>query len=299
MGNFFSDLFKPKESTVTQVPMQEDFQTKTGKQLAEWVQKYLANYTPGEAYSGSLTAPMTGLEATGQDQLKAFLAANGTGDLFGAARKQTLDTLGGKYMDPNTNPWISAMSKLSASNLEGSISDARRTAGSRGTYFKRSGVQDENTLRENAQGNLDVIIGQALEAERARQYGAVNTAAGLDQYENQTVPLSKIDASNKYGSLARLIQQGDLERRYADFTRQRGELSSLPTIAQDLYGTKVDYGVKSVTSKAPSTLMKMLGEAIPVVGSYNTASTGYDKNQTSINDAIKSLTKILAAGGGG
>lgn len=211
------------------------WQMELGKNLGGWANQFLPKYNPGEAYGGQMTAGMTPFETSGLDQLGSFLTNPGTGELFGQAQGQISDTLGGKYLDPNTNPWIKSMINLSNMNLNDSIDASRRGAGARGSYFSRSAIQDEGKIRSSAQTNLDAIIGNALNTERGRQFSAAPLAQSFDQYENQTVPLTKIGASQSYGSLQRTIDQADLERQYSDFQRQRNEQGAVPGIAQGIY----------------------------------------------------------------
>ena len=296
----FFDLFKSKKTTTTQEPMLEEYQKLAGSGLGTFIQKYLSQYEPGKE-SGldfSSLGTATGAENTGLDQLNKYLASVGTGDLFDASKQQTLDTLGGRYANPNESPFIKSMINLSNMNLQDSIDQSRRSAGSRGTYFTKSAIEGENRLRERANTGLDAVVGDFINQERGRQFAAAPFAQQLDQYANQDVPLSKIHASQTYGSLPRLLQSAQLEAEYNDFSRKQDELSGVPQAAQSLFGTQVPYGIKSLTTKAPSTFMSMLGELSPIVGSYNTHQYGYDKNQSTMSDAMKSIMKILNANGG-
>lgn len=217
------------------------FQQQTGQQLADYVSKYLSQYQPGKAYGGQFSAGMTGAESTGLDQLNNFLAAPGLGEAFNVANQNVMDTAGGKYADPNTSPFINSMVNLSRMNLQDSIDQSRRSAGSRGTYFTKSAIEGENRLRERANTGLDAVVGDFINQERGRSLTAANTALAFDKYKNMDIPLSKIDASQSYGSLPRMLEQADLERQYGDFFRQQGELSGVPQAANSLFGQNTPY----------------------------------------------------------
>jgi hypothetical protein len=292
-------LFDSKKTTVTQEPMMPDWQLATGKQLSDWIQKYMDQYQPGAAYTGKLSAGMSSQEQTGQSLLDQFLAGKGIGDLFAQGKQQISDTLAGKYADPNTSPFIQSMKQVSAQDLADAINASRRGSGARGKFFSTASGQEEGDLANRNLQNLNSIIGQFTQQERQNMLGAVPQATAMDQYENQTVPLSKIQAASTFGSLSRTLEQADLERQYNEFVRQRTEMSGPVSAAQSLYQTQVPYGVKSITTESPSTFMKMMGEISPTIGSYNTQKYGYDVNQASLSNFMSAFNKIMSSGGFG
>ena len=251
--------------TVTGQPMMPDWQLDTGKQLSEWVRKFLPNFTPGEAYGGQFSAPMTGIEGRGLDELGNLMGRPATGELFGAGRQQILDTLGGRFADPNQSPFIKAMTQLSGQNLRDATDQARGRRGARGTYYTTAGLQEESRLSERTQNALNAIIGEFQNQERGRQFSAAPIAAGMDEYENLTAPLKRITASQTLGSLERTLQQADLERQYGDYKRQRDELGTLPGVAQGVYSTNVPYGLKSVTMpQQSSNFQQIMAQMAPL-----------------------------------
>jgi hypothetical protein len=252
IASIASSLFGKKEKsggTVTAEPMMPDWQTATGKQLSEWIQKYMDQYAPGEAYPGKLSAGMTSQEGTGLSLLDQFLGGAGIGDLFKAGKSQIADTLAGKYANPETSPFIKAMKDVSAQDLEDAINASRRGSGARGKFFSTASLGEEGDLTNRNLQNLNSIIGQFTQQERQNMLGAATTAQGMDQYENQTVPLSKIAASQTFGSLSRTLEQADLERQYTDYLRKRTEMATPINAAQNLYGTGGQYGYPNSQTK--------------------------------------------------
>ena len=61
-------------------------------------------------------------------------------------------------------------------------------------------------------------------------------------------PLARIGASQTYGALPRGLEQDELERRYQDWARARGEITSGVGQGLALYRTQVPYGSKEYTS---------------------------------------------------
>jgi hypothetical protein len=269
LSNLLPDGEGGGNGSQTQQPLQPAWQQQTGQDLSEWVRKFLKLYNPGEAYPGAFpSAAPTGFESQGLQTLGSYLNSPNTGDLFGAARGQVLDTLGGRYADPAQSPFIQSMIALAKQNLGDDITTARRGAGARGTYFTRSALQGENQLRERSNTNLNAIIGDYINQERARQQQAVGQAQGLEQYA-ESLPLRKVAASQLYGGLERTLNVEDFERQYQDFQRQRGELAQVPGQAQGVYGTGVPYGFPTYTPPqqmgAGSQFLQIAAKILPLV----------------------------------
>ena len=202
--------------------------------LSNLVNTNLPNYQPGKEYSGAFTAPMSGFESTGLELLKNYLGTSATGDLYGAAKSQIMDTLGGKFADPQSSPFIKSMTNLAKMNLRDEIDRSRASAGSRGTYFTTQAMKGERDLGERTQNYLNSIIGQFSQEERNKMFQAAPMASALEEYGLHTAPLKQVAASQTFGSLPRLIEQADLETRYQDFTRKQGELGDVQNTAKFL-----------------------------------------------------------------
>lgn len=231
-----SALLGKKKKGGELVNPQPQWQSDLQSQMGGWASQYLPNYKPGAAYDGNFTAPMTGFENQGLGQLQNYMNAPGTGDLFNAGSQELQNTLSGKYADPNTSPFIQSMMAMAKQNLGDEVNRSRASAGSRGTYYTQNAQNQERLLAERTQNNVNANIGSFVNNERGRQFAAAPLAQQFDQYQNQTVPLSKIDASQSYGTLSRTVAQADLERRYTDYERQRSEMAALPGIAQGMAG---------------------------------------------------------------
>lgn len=244
IASLASGLFGKKKTGGNTVPAQIALpgnQQAVGNELADYINKYLTQYKPGTDYSGDFTAPLTGFENTGLNRLQQFLGAPELGALFGAGKQHVLDTVGGKFADPATSPYIQSIINLSKGNLQDSIDNIRAQRGGRGTYFTQQGIEEEGRMAGQAQNYLDTVIGNFVNQERGRQLQAVPLAGAMDQYENFDAPLKKIGASQELGALPRLIEQSDLESQYADFQRQQQELGGLPGQAQSFYSNNTPF----------------------------------------------------------
>ncbi len=223
----------------------------TANTLAPWVQKYLPQFEPGASYGGQRTAGMTPFETSGLDILSKYLNAPNTGDLFGAGKQQIMDTLGGKFADPNQSPYIKSMMNLSKMNLTDQINQARARRGGRGTYYTEEGIREEGDIGVKSQANLDAIIGEFINQERGRMMNAVPQASQMDEYESTLAPLKKITATQTLGSLQRTIEQANLEAKYQDFIRQRKEMA-MPLDAAGMMMSPA-YAGSGGTLNAPTT----------------------------------------------
>lgn len=266
VGSLFG---KDKGKTVTAEQMMPEWQSETGKSLANWIQQYMGQYIPGAAYTGKRTAGATPQETQGLSILEKFLSGANIGDLFGQSKAQISDTLAGKYANPLTSPFIKAMQTSSSQDLQDALNVIRRGAGARGKFFSTAALGEEKDLANRNLQNLNQIIGSFIQNERQNMLTAVPLANAMDQYELTTAPLAKVQASQTLGSLNRTIEQADLERMYQDFTRQRTEMAGPIAAAQNLYGTKSEYGIPSwQMPDTPNTL----GQIMNTLGGLNWGS---------------------------
>jgi len=234
-------LFGKKKKKGQNIPAQSFLppeQQIAGQELSSFVQQYLNKFIPGEEYSGDFTAPLTDLEETGLGKLGSYLNAPTTGELFGVSKQNLLDTIGGKYANPETSPFIRSATNLSKINLRDAIDASRARRGARGSYFTDAALKEEGDITNKSLAYLDTIIGDFINQERGRQLQAIPQAAALEEYELADAPLKKVTASQTLGSLRRTLEQSDLERRYTDFKRQRDELGGVVDVAQGLYSPR-------------------------------------------------------------
>lgn len=231
--------------------------------LAPWVKQYLPQFQPGAAYGGKMTAGATPFETSGLDILSKYMNAPNTGELFGAGKQQIMDTLGGRFADPNESPFIKSMIDMSKMNLTDLINQTRARRGGRGTYYTEEGLREEGDIGARSQANLDAIIGQFIQNERQNMLGAVPQATQMDEYESVLAPLKKITASQTLGSLQRTIEQADLEKKYQDFVRQRQEMAMPLQEANVLMGGQLGGGgilnQPNTQSNPLASLLNMFG----------------------------------------
>lgn len=301
IGSSFFGKKNKKGSTFSQVPMQSQGQQQLGDQLSKYFSSMfgqgggLANYQPGQAYTGQLSAGATGAENNAQALLQKYMQGSGTGDLFKQASGQISDTLSGKYSNPITSPYIQAMSDLSNRNLSGQIDQSRAGAGARGNFFSSQAAQGENRLRGDSQATMNAVIGDWTNQERGRQFDAAQIGQQFDEYQNQTIPLNQINAGSTYGALGRNLQQADYERQYQDFLRQRGEQNGAIGQAQQHFGQQIPYGTMNYT-EPNSQQNNTFGSIMDIIGKLNGANFGGQGGQ---QGGIQQLLGMFGGGGNG
>lgn len=260
--DFLTGGKKKGGETVVAEPQIPAWQMGLGQDLSGWVREFLKLYNPGEKYPGQLSVKTPSIfEQAGLSELGNLLSGPATGELFDAAKGQVLDTLGGKYADPSTSPFIQSITRLSGQNLQDLINKSRASAGARGSFFTRSAIQEESNLSERTQNFLNSVIGEFMNSERGRQLSSVPYAQELEKYGTLTAPLARIGAATTTGSLPRILEQADLERQYSDYLRGRTELSAVPGVGTSVFGRNIPYdlpGATLPTQQQPSGLASIL-----------------------------------------
>ncbi len=256
-GGFYHDS---KKKEVNQEVMMPEWQQEAGKSLADFVQKYIKSYEPGADYSGlSSLSSATDPEKQGLGILSSYLSSANPESLNNAS-KVVNDTLSGGY-DPYSSNYYSGMRRNLEKERGVALAGAKRNAAKYG--YRTSSIENKRLgqVEENTYNRLSDIIAQVQENERGRQLNAVPFALQVAQAETN-VPLQKVQASQQYGSLSRLLEGVN----YQDFLRKQTEKSGAVNAAGSLYGTSVPYGVKNLEYTDPTTLSKMLGYAGSIVG---------------------------------
>jgi len=275
IGSTIAGMFGNKSKggqTISAKQMIPEFQAGAGQKLAEWIKKYMDQYAPGETYPGALSAGMSSQEQSGMSLLDQFLGGSNIGDLFKAGKSQVLDTLSGKYADPNASPFIKAMKNMSAQDLQDAINKSTQGLGARGKFFSTAALGETKDLTSRNLTNLNSIIGNFIQNERQNMLSTVPLANAMDEYELTTAPLAKVGASQTYGALSRTLEQADYERRYNDYLRKHTEMAQPISVAQGLYSTQQPYGIQNW--QMPKENTNSLSSLLSTLGGLNWGSMG-------------------------
>lgn len=211
-----------------------------------------------------------GSQQAGLDSLLSMFAGGGSA-LQQAGQQNILDTLGGRYLDPSTNPWLKATADAAAGDLqydwENRVMPNLRTSftgkgqtvtpGSFGSSaFDRAGALAANEQTRQMQDMLTQIYGENYANERNRQLEAL----GLGQQATQ----QQIGAQ----TAGLTAQQGQQGLNQAERAQQTQELvTTLQSVALprliEQYG--IDQGVEQFRTRL-NTLLQLLGIQAGVTG---------------------------------
>lgn len=265
--------FFNKTSTTTKLePMKEKWQLDTGEAIAKMAQKGIAKYDPGVGYSGKFTAGNTPFEKQSLDILNQYMGDPNRQALLGAGQQQLLDTMSGKFMDPSQSPYLKAMERIGKRQLGEQIDVSRRARGAGPNFFHTQTGAEEGKLRGNYLDTLAAITGKFMgderTQERTRGLEAARSAIGAGD------PLKAIGAGQSFGALNRVINQSDMDKRYQDWLEGRNELQGAVGAGQNVFGTNIDYGVKSFTKEGASPFSKVMEIAGPAIIGAMTGGAG-------------------------
>lgn len=154
------------------------------------------------------------MEQAGYNQIDSAAAgAEAPGSTINAANAADTDTINGKYLTPDSNPYMADMGKQIAgqtmSTINGTFGGDGRVGSGLDAYYSGKGVSD----------SLTNLYGGEYDKERALQQEAINQAPALTTGEftapdevataGQTVSARPFDIANQYaGILANIAKLG-------------------------------------------------------------------------------------------
>lgn len=156
---------RDKGGTTTQQTELPDFLKPYGPIYAQ--QGYNLSQQPFNPY------PFEGVAPFSQDQNRAMdmvrqQATGGQNPLFGAAQQQTMNTMGGQYLNPETNPYLKQTFDTAADRVTDAF--GRGTAAQTDARFARAGAFGGSAWNE-IQGANQQALGDSLSGMAANIYG--------------------------------------------------------------------------------------------------------------------------------
>lgn len=260
---------KRKETQVQQGPADPGtpgFVMDTGRQVADFVSKFLPGFTPGQAYGGQLNAGVGQLEGQSQNFLSQFLDSS-MSDVFGAGKQNIIDTLQGNY-DPVSSDFYKGLRNEALRTRDEAIDAGNRSAAAGGSFYTDSRQRNTSDIAGRTSNFLTQTLGDLFNKERDRASNALSLVPSFSSYENE-FPLRKAQAAATIGSQPRLIEQAALERNYNEFVRQRGEAALPLEAATSLVGSGSRLqqpNANTVTAYAPSTFERITGSVNSILG---------------------------------
>lgn len=288
--SFFGNLFKSKSNTTTLEPMLTPEQQQAMSLLMNYGTTGNYNgFQAGQAYDGSLgDFSMTPTENAANSNLFGLLMNNGG---YNTSKKALEDLSSTTFNPDDPSSGFAAYSRQVARSTKAADDVLNRNAAIGGSrYGSRIGA-DKANLAAQQSDMLGTKLADLFNTSQDRKLNAANSLESLNQ--------SRVGMGFQYGGLQRELNDLESQRKYNDFIRQRNErLGSIESL-NNVFNRNIDYGMKSMTTKSPSTFMSMYGELNPFVGSYNTHKYGYTTNQTSLADLMKLAMSGMKTGATG
>lgn len=173
-----------------------------------------------QPYANPFTAWMSPQETAGLQGIQSW--AQQPGQLEDVGRGLLAGTMQGEYLKPESNPFLRQMSEAMMGNMSDAIA-----AGSEGLgdIFSKAGVSyrgpAEQKMRQGALSDfsnaMTNLYGNTYESERNRQMSALPMAQSWAQ-----MPYQRASSLMQAGTLPRQLQQGNLDKQYAEFLRYGG-----------------------------------------------------------------------------
>lgn len=254
------------------------------QQLPSFLQPYAPLYAQAgynlfnqqfNPYPYETVAPFTADQLSAMDMVRGQ-ATGAPNPLYGAAQQQTMDTIGGNYLDPASNPWLQQTYDQAAGRMADAFS--RGTAAQTDARFARAGAFGGSAWNEAQQANQQALgdslaglasnlYGGNYQAERARQQQAAQFAPALAQ--NQ----SAAGYRNAEALLGIGGAQQQLGQQYlTDDASRFAQAQQYPYQQFQQFGAMFNPNLGSQTSQTSpgvSPLSGALGGALGGLGIYN------------------------------
>jgi hypothetical protein len=262
---------------------------------------------PFQAYTGTLTAPMSGNEQQGYD-LASSTANNGVAQEDNAKATGMIDqvaanpwnaTTAQTYMNPYTQDVTDAAIAASNKNYLQNLSGIQSTAAGSGAFGGGRAAIAQADLTSNQNMN----IGSLTATGNANAYNNALTAWGQDNntklaaanaYNASGQDLTNMTSTQisdlmKTGGVAQAISQTNLDNQYQQFLRQQGwSASQLQSLIQSV-GTAKGNGQVAPAVQS-NTANQLLGLGSTVAGLFGGGSTSIASTASSGNDAALAST---------
>jgi hypothetical protein len=158
----------------------------------------------------------------------------------------------------------------------------------------RFGTQIARQKADLGERQADITANKMGDMWSQTQGNKLAAAQGLGQLQamQEQINQSRIAQAFQLGGLQRELKNQEAQLKYGDFMDTKNQrLNALSGVMNN----KVDWGIKDLTTKSPSTFMKMMGEISPGIGSHNTQKYGWTTNQTYLSDAKQGIQGSLGS----
>ncbi len=270
--------------------------------------------TPFTAYTGNLTAPMSGNEQLGYDQAASAASPNGPAATDMTSANNLVDQVAGnsnwnsatadKYMNPYTQAVTDQALNAANRDYEQNLTSMNERAAQTGAFGGGRNAIQQGELAGQNQLNLGNITatGNANAYDSAMRAWNMDNAAKLNAanaYEKAGGDITKMngaDISNlmKTGGVSRAVSQTGLNNAYGQFMRQQNWQANQLQPLMEAMG-KTQGGVRQTAPVQSNTANQLLGLASTIGGLFGSGSS--PGGGTSAADSAASGISDIGGGG--
>lgn len=258
-------LLDPKRSTQNQVPLETPEQTAARKKLFDYMNTgVFGDFKAGDQIPiqyGDYS--MTPTETAGQSLLSNLVSSGipSQYQLGDAALKDLLDT-SPAAIDSMFSPFKDIVNR----NTRDASNAVKRNAAFSGNLYSTNTIRNLGDVQARGNETMASELARLTENALNRKLSAVPLAykSAADQ---EALQLGRINAAQQFGGYARNLNNASIAERNAELLRRRQELQLPINSAGTVLGSTPNYGVPSITTSEPSTLMQLLQILAPVAGS--------------------------------
>jgi hypothetical protein len=239
LGAVLGGLSGNQDSTTTQTP-----------QIPEHLRPYANDYAamgwglankPFQPYQGERVAGFTPDQIAGMDMTRGVAGQNSP--LWGQAQSQLSDVIGGKYLSPDSNPWLRGMYDSAASRVSDQF--ARGTAANTDAQFARQGAfggsawseqqgANARSLGDSLSGLASNLYGNAYQQERGAQDAATRFAPQFAGAQQQ-YGLNAADALYGSGARQQALGQARYDANYQQYQDEQAWPFKTFGVAQSMF----------------------------------------------------------------
>lgn len=246
----------PVQTTQNQVPLETPEQRAARIKLNEFSNTgKFGNFTAGEEIPlGYGDYGVTAPEQQGLSSLQQLLAS-GTPEGYRLGDEALKSILDGSQanIDAQFNPFKDQVTR----QTRDAVNAAKASAGYMGNLYSTDAIKRLGDVQargnETLASQLASLTNEALNRRLQAVPLAYQSANG-----QEAIQQGRIAASQQYGGLTRNLNDAKIKARDAEILRRRQELMLPIDAAKSVAGTNANFGVPSVTTQTPSTLMQLL-----------------------------------------
>lgn len=265
VSSLLGTMLDKKKSAGTTTVTQEPLMTPQQQSAMNMLLKYgktgrWGDFKAGEAYPDKLGEyGMTGAETQGQDVLSSLLGKDTTIDYdkLGLGQEELKKLYAGDVYDPYSEKGLYKGFKRNVlKEAEEATDRLKQGAAYTGNLYSRDVVTRAGDIQEEAQASLQDKMAELYDVNVGRRFAGIPMALQADRQAfdisrgkavtEQGLGLEKVQASQQFGDLSRVLADIEAKEKYGEWLRGRkevgGQIGATERVSQ---GT--EWGAKNLT----------------------------------------------------